>query len=44
MVLWHLSERGDSDFEVRFTNLQDVVASQQVFYKKATDEYHHRPH
>src|ERR1700676_1165241 len=39
-VLWYYSKPiDDSQIEVRFTNLQDVVASQQVFYKKATDEY-----
>jgi hypothetical protein len=29
MVLWYLSEPGDSQVEVRFTNLQDVVGTQQ---------------
>jgi hypothetical protein len=41
VALWLLqpSRIDDSQIEVRFTNLQDVVASQRVFYKKAIDEY-----
>jgi hypothetical protein len=39
-VLWYFSKPiDDSNIEVRFTNLQDVVASQLVFYKKTTDDY-----
>jgi hypothetical protein len=39
MVLWYLSEPGDSEIEVRFTNLQDVVGTQQDLWTRATDNY-----
>jgi hypothetical protein len=34
-VFWYLSEPLDSQIEVRFTNFQDVVGSQQDIYNEA---------
>jgi hypothetical protein len=38
-VLWYLSEPADSQIEVRFTNLQDVVGTQRDIYNKDVAEY-----
>jgi hypothetical protein len=38
-VLWYFSEPLDSHVEVRFTNLQDVLGSQQDHYSQAVAEY-----